>query len=314
VSLSLVLVGWLVPFRILAPAYARPNPDSVGKIDTPIAVVFGDSLELLGYDGPIEAMAGKTLQATLCWQAVAPSAANHTLLLQVVGADGQGYGRLRTYPGHGNYPTSQWALNTPFCERYVVPITDDIPAPALAQLRVSWLAGTDGQPLPVRLFSGAAQSDSGYGLAFKVARQPGSVPPIANEVDYRFGRQIRLTGYDVVPEGDTVRVRLRWQALEDVTSNEVVFVHLRDRPDHAYGQGDSLPVQGAYPTWMWKKGEVILDTHTVTLPAAGGATPPLALYVGMYDAGTQVRLAIFDASGNELKNDEVILARELVFP
>ena len=314
VSLGLVLVGWLAPFRILAPAYARPNPATGDLLDTPVGVIFGDSLELLGYQGPVEATAGDSLRVTLCWQSVAAIPADDTLFLEVVGADGQGYGRLRTYPGHGNYPTSQWALNSPFCERYAVPIADNAPAPALAQLHVSWLAGTTGQPLPMRPVAGVAQKDPTYSLAFKVAGRPGYLPPIAHATDYRLGQQIKLTGYDIAPAGNNVRVTLRWQALEDGTANEVVFVHLRDRPDHAYGQADSLPVQGAYATSMWKKGEIVLDTHAVALPAAGAATPPLALVVGMYDVQTGKRLATFDANGSEVLNDEIRLADGLVFP
>jgi hypothetical protein len=93
----------------------------------------------------------------------------------------------------------------------------------------------------------------------------------------------------------------------------VVFTHLRDRPDHAYTQGDGLPMQGAYPTRLWKKGEVVLDSHLLNLPP-GGPTPPLALVVGMVDAVTQKRLKVFDANGREVTNDEILLAQGLTFP
>jgi hypothetical protein len=313
IGLGVILAGWSVPFGILAPAYARPTLETAVQVDTPIAVVYGDSLELLGYDGAVEGIAGESVRATLCWRAVAPISANQTLFLEVVGADGQGYGRLRTFPGHGNYPTSQWALNTAFCERYEVPITAGIPAPALAHLRVSWLDGTTNQPLPMRLSSGAAQTDSAYLLEFKVSEQPGYMPPIAHPTDYRLGEQIRLTGFEVTQAGRQVRLTLRWEALQDVTGDYVVFAHLRDTPNHAYAQGDGQPVQGAYPTRLWQKGEVILDTHVMTLPA-DQATPPLAIYVGMVDTQAARRLPVFDANGHELGSDEIILAQGLVFP
>jgi hypothetical protein len=312
-SAGVVLVGLFSLVVVLARAYARPGPDTAAHISTPVGAFFGDSLELLGYDGDVRAVTGDAVQATLCWQAVAPVPRDYTLFLEVVGADGQGYGRLRTYPGHGNYPTSEWVLNTPFCERYSVQIGDDIPAPALAHLSVSFTAGTFGAPLPVRQSSGAASNDSAYLLEFKVAGQPGFVPPVAQATDYRLGRQIRLTGFEAVYKRDQVAVTLRWQALEDVTGNYVVFMHLRDTPDHAYAQGDSQPLHGAYPTRLWKKGEVILDTHSLKLPP-GGTTPPLTLYVGMVDAATQVRLAVFDPSGRAVASDEIVLAQGLTFP
>jgi len=313
VGLGLVLAVWSVPFGILAPAYAQPKLAKAVAVDTPIEVVYGDSLELLGYNGAVVATAGQAVRATLCWRAVTPSADNQTLFLEVVGADGQGYGRLRTYPGHGNYPTSQWTPSTEFCEHYTVPITAGIPAPALAHLRVSWLAAGTNQPLPMRLASGAAQSDSAYLLEFKVSEPAGYAPPIAYATDNRLGEQIRLTGFDVTQDGRQVAVTLRWEALEDVSGDYVVFVHLRDTPSHAYAQGDGLPVQGAYPSRLWKKGEVILDTHVLTLPA-GPTTPPLALYVGMVDTQAQRRLPAFDASGHEWGSDEIVLAKGLIFP
>ncbi len=310
--LGLTLVGWLVPFRILAPAYARPWPAPTSQVDTQIGAIFGSRLELLGYDGALPAVAGDHLQATLCWQATAPVTGDDTLFLEVVGADGQGYGRLRTYPGRGNYPTSQWTPGVPFCESYTVMIGSDIPAPALAHLRVSWLAGIAGNPLPLRLASGSTPNDPAVAIEFKVASRPGYVPPIAHDVDFRLGQQIRLTGYDLAADGQQVRVTLRWEALEDITANDVVFAHLRDTPDHAFAQGDSLPRQGAYPTRLWKKGEIILDTHLLNLPA-GRPTPPLALYVGLVDQATGARLIALDAAGNELPNDEVVLATGVVF-
>jgi hypothetical protein len=312
-GMGLIVTGWSVPFGILAPAYARPQLRAAVQVDTPIAVVYGNSLELLGYNGAVQATAGQSVQTELCWRAMAPVSLNHTLFLEVVGADGQGYGRLRTYPGHGNYPTSQWTLNTAFCERYRVLITADIPAPALAHLRVSWLTAVTDQPLPLRLSAGTPLADAAYLLEFKVAAQPGYAPPIARPADYRLGTQIQLTGFDLTQAGRQVRVILRWQALQDVSGDYVVFAHLRDTPNHAYAQGDGLPRQGAYPTRLWKKGEVILDTHVITLPD-GPSTPPLALYVGMANAQAAERLPAFDASSQELDSDEIVLAQGLVFP
>jgi len=311
-GLGLVLVAWQVPLQILIPAYARPQPDVSGKVDTPAGAVYGGNIELLGYDGTINAVAGGSLQARLCWQALAPIPTDNTLFLEVVGADGQGYGRLSTYPGHGNYPTSQWTPNAPFCDRYAVELGDDMPAPALAHLRVTWLVGTSGQRLPLVLPSGEAPPDPAYTLEFKVAGRPGFVPPVAHAVDYQLGQQIKLTGYDVALAGDTVRVSLRWQALSAISTNYVAFVHLRDTPAHAFAQGDGLPLSGAYPTRLWQPGEIILDPHVLRLPP-GGPTPPLALYVGLYNADTQQRLPAFDANGHEVASDEIVLAQGLTF-
>jgi hypothetical protein len=200
-----------------------------------------------------------------------------------------------------------------FCERYEVAIGGEIPAPALAHLRISWLAGETDNALPARLGSGAPLTDRAYVLEFKVAGRPGNPLPSTHRADYRFGQQIQLTGFDLSHDGRQVRVTLRWQALQDVSGEAVVFVHLRDTPDHALAQGDGVPVQGAYPTRLWKRGEIILDTHRLTLPEGTGA-PPLALVVGMVSTADGGRLPVFDANGREQADDEVVLETGLVFP
>jgi len=312
-SLGVILAGWSVPLTILAPAYTPPALQSAVTVDTPAGAIFDDRLELLGYQGSVQATAGQSAQATLCWRALAPMTNNQTLYLEVVGADGQGYGRLQTYPGRGNYPTSQWTPNTAFCERYEVPLGSEIPAPALAHLQVVWLAAGSGRALPVRLETGGPQKDPVYTIEFKVAPRAGYPPPSGHPVTYQFGDEIELTGYDLSQVGRQVRVALRWQALDDVATEAVVFVHLRDTPAHAWTQGDGAPVSGGYPTRLWRTGEIILDPHLLNLPGQAGS-PPLALYVGMVNIQTGKRLPVFDANGVEVKNDEVLLAQGLSFP
>src|SRR5262249_50717726 len=146
--------GWLIPLQILIPAYALPQSIAASELDSPVVAFFGDNLELLGYNGEVAGVAGQPMHFSLCWQALAPLPANDTLYPEVVGADGQGYGSYHGFPGHGNYATAEWLPNAPFCERYAVPIGANIPAPARAQLRVSWQVGTTAQALPLRLSNG----------------------------------------------------------------------------------------------------------------------------------------------------------------
>jgi len=181
-------------------------------------------------------------------------------------------------------------------------------------VHVALLLTTDvnGERLPVLDAASNPIESRAISIPLKVvASSP--APELAQRVEYHFGDELILHGYAVTPapEEHAVRVALRWEALRDLTTDYVVFVHLRDTPAHAYAQGDSPPLNGWYPTSLWQKGEAVLDEHTLTLPPGGA--PPLTLYVGVLRAGTGVRLPASDAAGHPIPNDEVILERDVIF-
>jgi hypothetical protein len=61
-----------------------------------------------------------------------------------------------------------------------------------------------------------------------------------------------------------------------------VFVHLVNGNGQIAAQHDSSPQSSAYPTDLWLPGEVVIDTHTLSLPAdasSGDYTLRIGLYV-----------------------------------
>jgi len=315
---GIVLVGWSIPLWSIAPAYAKPQPlPSEAMIDYPLAARFGNEIELIGYLRPSLVHPGQEFKITLCWQALAPITHNYTVALEIVGPDGQGYGRLNTYPGRGNYPTSFWRVNQRFCDKYSVEARPDLPAPAAASLHVWFFDAATGIALPVTPSVGEQEVAEFAVLPLKVqATSPApGLTRAARAVHYRFGDGITLTGYEAqtAPDNRGARVSLLWQASADITENYIVFVHLRDTPRTAYAQGDGEPRGSWYPTSLWRRGETILDEHSLTFPE--GQTPPaLDLYVGLVRADTLVRVPAFDAQGYRIVNDEVVLERGLIFP
>ncbi len=317
-SAGAALLGWAIAVGTLLPVYAAPPPmtAATARVDTAQAVFFDERIELVGYSGPGTVRAGEAMTVTLCWQAVAPIPEDYSLFLEVVGADQQGYGRLTTYPGRGNYPTSAWAVNAPFCETYTIGLGTAIPAPALAQLQVSWLDDATGERLPAATFAGDRLKEGLTQIAFKVSAPPGYQPPAANEVNFGFGGSgqypnLRLTGYAVEQEDEEIIITLRWEALTAIPGDYSVFVHLRDTPETFYALGDSQPRGGAYPTWMWQPGEIVQDTHRLRLD--GLPTPPLALYVGLHNPAEEARVAAYAEDWSRLDHDEVLLAEGLQF-
>ena len=149
VSLGILLLGWSIPFETLAPVYSKPPPASAAQIQSvqPVDAVLGDQIKLLGYLPTQPGTVGQQVETVLCWQALQPGfSINYSVLLDIVGPDGQGYGGLTTYPGRGNYATSSWALNTPFCDHYVIPVATGFPS-AGHRPHPRWALGCSPQPM-----------------------------------------------------------------------------------------------------------------------------------------------------------------------
>jgi hypothetical protein len=77
-------------------------------------------------------------------------------------------------------------------------------------------------------------------------------------------------------------VTLYWLALRNTASNYKVFVHLLGPDGQVVAQQDGDPLGGYTPTTRWKQGELIADTHRVTLPEGIGQGE-YQVRVGMYE-------------------------------
>ena len=118
-----------------------------------------------------------------------------------------------------------------------------------------------------------------------------SLPAEATSVAASFGEAptIRLLGYTVeqvasaeVEGGDNAAdVTLYWQAEGRIAYPYTVFVHLLAPTGQLVAQHDSMPQQDAWPTVCWRPGEIVADTHRLTLPA-GMSIESGNLYTGLY--------------------------------
>ncbi|MCS6803318.1 MAG: glycosyltransferase family 39 protein [Chloroflexota bacterium] len=129
-----------------------------------------------------------------------------------------------------------------------------------------------------------------------------------------FGDAIALLGYDidkpVAAAGETLGVTLYWKALRDGDRDLTVFTHLlpESEPTTLYGQRDSQPVFGAYPTTEWRAGEVIKDRYDIPIdPNAPAGRYRIA--VGLYDRATGERLPLRPVVWSPLDRAVQLLAR-----
>ena len=120
------------------------------------------------------------------------------------------------------------------------------------------------------------------------------VPPNLTAVD--FGEQVRLVGYDIAKDearpGDTLDVALYWEAIQPMTTDYSVFVHLTDNYDILQAQRDSYPVLGNLPTREWQPGDLIVDHHRVRIPETAPTPARMRVDVGLYNFVTEERLFV----------------------
>ncbi len=96
---------------------------------------------------------------------------------------------------------------------------------------------------------------------------------------------MRLVGYDQSPSsarpGEKLTVTLYWQPQSELDFDYTSYVHLVDEAGRGITQSDHLPGGEYYPTSQWRPGEVLRDSHGLTIPAE--VEPGVyRLLVGMY--------------------------------
>ena len=155
---------------------------------------------------------------------------------------------------------------------------------------------------------------AGYQLVFgpiKVNGRPPTPPPaVENSMAVSFADQIDLIGFslsdpNLVP-GESFDVTLLWSSRARPSRDYAVFVHLLDSQDQILGRADSPPRSGWYPTSVWDAGEVVVDSHTLSLRRNLPADQ-YRLAIGLYDLESGKRVGIVDENG-QAGVDQVIIS------
>ena len=134
-------------------------------------------------------------------------------------------------------------------------------------------------------------------------------------VEATFGDQIHLVSFaatDSLTSGQTLDVRLYWEALQPLEEDYIVFVHLLDSNGELAASHDGPPRDGKSPTSTWLPGDVIPDVHSVDL---GDNTPAgtYQLWVGIYTWPDIERLGVRDRNGVEQINQTLFLQTVKVY-
>ncbi len=128
-------------------------------------------------------------------------------------------------------------------------------------------------------------------------------------LDVQVGDDVRLLGYalsDTPPRaGEQLALTLWWQAMRNGLDARSVLLHLRDASGSKRIEADGPPAGGGRPTTAWQAGEVVVDVHTIPVPAD---LPPgwYSIAVGMYHYPSLELLPLTD-TGTRLPGDVVLI-------
>lgn len=119
-----------------------------------------------------------------------------------------------------------------------------------------------------------------------------------------------LAGYTldstVAQSGSSLTLTLVWRSDGPASRPFTVFNHLVDANGQLQSQQDGWPVGGQWPPTCWRAGDIVVDEHTIPIPAE--LSPgSYRLLTGLYDNESGQRLQFEDGSDSfELGTIEVV--------
>jgi 4-amino-4-deoxy-L-arabinose transferase-like glycosyltransferase len=264
--------------------------------------VWGEELELLGYNLAHRVDAGGTVPLGLFWRGLGQMDQDYGLRLRLQADDGNIVWEsvLPLCP----YPTSRWSPGEVFHALYDLDVGAEVPAGEY-QLVVAVL-DTGGEAVVSGDFDLAPLEVTGRAHRFDL---PGAVE---HPLDLRLGEggEVTLLGYDLlqieVSPDDAVLLTLYWRCESPLDINYTVFAHLLALDGQVRGQWDSVPQGGAAPTTSWLAGEIVVDEYHIPV-AEDAPAGDYHIEVGMYDPATVIRLPVVAADGSRLPDDRVLL-------
>lgn len=290
-------------------------------VPNPLQARVGDSFIFLGYDvSPRVLNPGQSAHVSLYWRATAKPDRDYLVSTDLVDERGKVWPQSSRQALDGDYPTSLWEAGQVVRDRFDLVVDPETPR-AVYELRVGLYDEQAQSYLPVVVSSeeGVPSENISLGQVLVRDRQRQfEVPPIEHPLTAHFGEVVSLLGYDLetdeVAPGDALHLTLYWQAHQEMDVSYTVFVHLLDAQNRIWGQRDSVPDGGQYPTTAWLEGEVVEDEYEVPVDPAAPSGEYL-IEVGLYDAAQPgyPRLPVLDNQGQVI-GDRVLLREVEIKP
>ncbi len=256
--------------------------------------LLGSAVGLLTYQWPqAEYRPGHPLPLETTWRVHRRPTSDLRLQLQLMDSLGQVVAERISSPTRADYPSSSWRAGEVLLGKTSVLIPAQTAAGQYT-VRIALLEPQTGRETPIRLGDWPWGRTSLTLGQIKVTEWPflSQLPPVQHPLHATLGEQplAEVEGYDLVASAQELSLILYWRVSSTTTTHYRVLVHLTDQAGQIVSQGDDTPAKGDRPTPTWRPGEIIIDTHTVPLPAD---LPPgeYRLLTGLYSA--QGRLPAF---------------------
>ncbi|MBL7183422.1 MAG: glycosyltransferase family 39 protein [Anaerolineae bacterium] len=275
-------------------------------IQNPRQEDLGDKVTFLGYDRDGDAIRpGESVYLALYWQAQQDLDEDYNVVIGLRGERGDVWALWADRPVHGTYPTTNWTAGEVIKDRYGLTIGQEIPTGDY-ELELMLLNRVTYEPLVAS--SGLPTVSLGH-VRVEAWERQFTIPAIQHPLEVNLGNEVELLGYDLdrtsAKPGESLHLTLYWRALGSVDASYTVFTHLLDSESRIWGQKDSVPKAGTYPTTLWVEGEVIADEYEIVVKPDA---PPgqYVIEVGMYLPQSGQRLPVLDELG-QVQGDRVLL-------
>lgn len=303
---------------ILTPRFAEPpgmpavNEVSIqgkwGQIDSvesasldlpgngPASPRFGDALTLTGQQAPAAIRAGEVLTVPLSWQSTGDTIPGDiSFSVKLVGPWDSVWAQDDLSP----VPPADLRSGDRFTVFHRLEI-DPAVAPGIYRLTLQVYRRSN---LSVLQVSNAGPSGSPDHFELGRLAIERATPDALRKVTPRFpleatfGDSATLLGFDldkpVAAAGESLGLTVYWRADKGGLPDLTTFVHLLHdgEPDKLWGQRDSQPVFGAFPTTDWRQGDVIKDRYDIAIdPAAPAGSYHIAIGLYLRDGGERLPL------------------------
>ncbi len=314
------IVAVVSPFAVIAPTYAKPPAETRSET---IQAQFSTANNT---DGTIALVQAKVDTKTVKpedyvfistrWQIEQPVTSNWSLFAHLVTPDGVIIWQRDIYPGQGTLATSDLAVGYGWQNLIAISIPNTAYAPMKLDVEIGWYDLNTGARM--KLADGKEMVK--VGDVQLEPRDDVEKLGVPNPIRINFDNQIELVGYslsDLSPTiGASVDLTLYWRGLKKLDHDYKVFANIIDpRTLTKYAASDGMPVNWQAPTTTWEIGNIIEDTHTLTVDP----NAPPGIYeteIGLYwqaEDGTIQRLRIVTADGG-MANDYTNMSRVRIMP
>ncbi len=267
---AFALLAWYAPDNIIRPAYAKPSAVTVDEQTYLTTLSDPSGADSFSLFAPVvqtpEVLPGDYVLLDVVMQTEQRPERDWSVFVHLVSADDVIVAQRDVYPNSGRGSMLTTEINAPFAWDNFVAVR--IPPGAYTPMTLNVVMGLYDIRTGERMTNGNGTDRIVIGkVDIKPRQNPFNVP---NYISINFDNQIELIGYDLntlsAQPGDTVELTLYWRSRRQMREDWIVFANIIDPETLTkYADSNAMPVDWTRPTSTWSVGELVVDTHTLTV-------------------------------------------------